>query len=218
MVMSEREQQPESSPAISSKGLLVVIGLATALLLTAIGVLLHALTTRSRDAVVEADFIELSTPISGRLVSLKGETGTALSQGDPLAMVENPRASEAEIRRIGRVLMDGRGLWGTNVDLSEEGADFALQQPSSNLQLGEVTLELMEPPLRLPAHLVRAQGQSLALQFHRNDAAIDAALISLIYDGRHWFHRPRRLHTIDAFLRWIGTLIRPDPILKRFSG
>ena len=100
MVMSEREQQPESSPAISSKGQLVVIGLATALLLTAIGVLLHALTTRSRDAVVEGDFIELSTPISGRLASLKGETGTAVSQGDPLAMVENPRASEAEIRRL----------------------------------------------------------------------------------------------------------------------
>lgn len=98
--MSEREQQPESSPAISSKGQLVVIGLATALLLTAIGVLLHALTTRSRDAVVEGDFIELSTPISGRLASLKGETGTAVSQGDPLAMVENPRASEAEIRRL----------------------------------------------------------------------------------------------------------------------
>ncbi len=138
-----------------------------------------------------------------------------------LACIDQPirRATDRfPIRRIGRVLMDGRELWGTTVDLSEEGAAFALQQPSSNLQLGEVTLELMEPPLRLPARLVRAQGQSLALQFHCNDAAIDAALISLIYDGRHWFHRPRRLHTIDAFLRWIGTLIRPDPILKRFSG
>ena len=76
----------------------------------------------------------------------------------------------------------------------------------------------MEPPLRLPARLVRAHGQTLALQFRSDNAATDAALISLIYDGGHWFHRPRRLSTIDAFLQWIGTLIRPDPILRRFSG
>lgn len=100
MVMSDTELQAEPAPSVSSKGRLLVIGLSTALLLTAIGILLHALTTRSRDAVVEADFIELTTPISGRLMALNGDTGMAVSQGNPLVMVENTRASEADIRRL----------------------------------------------------------------------------------------------------------------------
>lgn len=138
-----------------------------------------------------------------------------------IACIDRPirRATDRfPIRRIGRLLVGGRELWGTTVDLSEEGAGFALQQPCPDIQPGEATLELMEPPLRLPARLVRAHGQTLALQFRSDNAATDAALISLIYDGSHWFHRPRRLSTIDAFLQWIGTLIRPDPILRRFSG
>ena len=99
MVMSDKELQAEPAPSVSSKGRLLVIGLSTALLLTAIGILLHALTTRSRDAVVEADFIELTTPISGRLVALNGDTGLGLSQGNLLGMVENKRASGAQLGR-----------------------------------------------------------------------------------------------------------------------
>ena len=59
----------------------LVIGLGGVLLLAAVGVLAHVLTTRSRDAVVDADFIELASPINGQLDALRVEAGDAVSRG-----------------------------------------------------------------------------------------------------------------------------------------
>lgn len=50
-----------------------MIALGGGLQLAALGVVMHVLTTRSRDAVVDADFIELASPISGQLMDLKME-------------------------------------------------------------------------------------------------------------------------------------------------
>lgn len=87
-------------PQRSSRANAVVIGLGSALLLGAIGVVTHVLTTRARDAVVDADFIQLASPISGQLVELKVEAGTAVTSGEPLARVQNPRASDADVRQL----------------------------------------------------------------------------------------------------------------------
>lgn len=87
-------------PQRSSRANALVIGLGGCLLLAAVGVVMHVLTTRSRDAVVDADFIELASPISGQLMDLKVEAGEAVRAGEPLALVENPRASNGDVLQV----------------------------------------------------------------------------------------------------------------------
>lgn len=86
----------------------LVIGLGGVLLLAAVGVLAHVLTTRSRDAVVDADFIELASPINGQLDALRVEAGDAVRPGQQLALVRDPRASEADVRRLRTALDTAR--------------------------------------------------------------------------------------------------------------
>lgn len=86
----------------------LVIGLGGVLLLAAVGVLAHVLTTRSRDAVVDADFIELASPINGQLDALQVEAGDAVRTGQQLALVRDPRASEADVRRLRTALDTAR--------------------------------------------------------------------------------------------------------------
>ena len=90
----------EPPPRRSSRANLLVIGLASALVLAAAGVLMHALTTRSRDAVVDGDFIELTSPINGQLRLAEVEAGTAVRSGEVLAHVEDPRASDVDVRNL----------------------------------------------------------------------------------------------------------------------
>lgn len=90
----------DPAPRRSSRANALVIGLASALLLAAAGVLTHALTTRSRDAVVDGDFIELTSPINGQLTLRAVEVGSAVRRGQRLADVEDPRASDTEVRNL----------------------------------------------------------------------------------------------------------------------
>jgi len=98
--MSSTPPAGDSPPQRSSRANALVIVLGSGLLLAALGVVIHVLTTRARDAVVDGDFIELATPISGQLMELKVEAGTAVRKGQPLAMVQNPRASDADVRQL----------------------------------------------------------------------------------------------------------------------
>jgi multidrug resistance efflux pump len=88
------------TPQRSSRANMLVIGLGSGLLLLAAGVVLHVLTTRSRDAVVDTDFIEIASPIKGQLVDLNVEAGDAVQTGAQLAKVDDSRASDAEVRRL----------------------------------------------------------------------------------------------------------------------
>ncbi len=90
----------DDTPRRSSRANTLVIGLGSLLLLLAGGVVVHVMTTRARDAVVDADFIEIASPIKGQLDELKVEAGDAVQPGDQLARVEDPRASNAEVRRL----------------------------------------------------------------------------------------------------------------------
>jgi len=98
--MSSTPFSGDPPPQRSSRANALVIVLGSGLLLAALGVVIHVLTTRARDAVVDGDFIELATPISGQLMELKVEAGTAVRKGQPLAMVQNPRASDADVRQL----------------------------------------------------------------------------------------------------------------------
>jgi multidrug resistance efflux pump len=90
----------DPTPRRSSRANALIIGLGSGLLLIALGVVMHVLTTRARDAVVDADVIELSSPISGQLVELKVEEGEAVDNAERLALVQNPRASDGEVRQL----------------------------------------------------------------------------------------------------------------------
>jgi multidrug resistance efflux pump len=90
----------DPAPRRSGRANALVIGLGSALLLTGLGVVMHGLTTRSRDAVVDADMIALASPISGQLVDLTVDVGSAVRAHERLAQVQNPRASEAEVRQL----------------------------------------------------------------------------------------------------------------------
>ena len=98
--MSSTPAAGDPPPQRSSRANALVIGLGSALLLTAVGVVTHVLTTRARDAVVDADFIELASPINGELMELKVEAGSAVQTGERLARVQNPTASDAEVRQL----------------------------------------------------------------------------------------------------------------------
>jgi len=120
------------------------------------------------------------------------------------------------IRRIGRLTLSDRQLWGTTGDLSEGGALFTLQEACRGLQPGAATLELMEPPLSLEGEITWIAPNQLGVRFRQASDRMEAALLGLIYSRRHWFHQPRRLTTSDALLHWLGTILKPDPILRRF--
>ena len=98
--MSPAPPAEEEAPRRSSKANLLIIGLGTGLLLAALGVLMHVLTTRARDAVVDADFIELASPINGQLEELRVDAGLTVKPGEQLARVRDPRASDNDMRQL----------------------------------------------------------------------------------------------------------------------
>ncbi|MEB3275921.1 MAG: HlyD family efflux transporter periplasmic adaptor subunit [Cyanobacteriota bacterium] len=100
--------QGDPPPQRSSRANALVLVLGAGLLLAALGVVIHLLTTRARDAVVDADFIELTSPIEGKLVRLQVDVGSAVRAGQPLARLQNPNASEADVRQLQTALITAR--------------------------------------------------------------------------------------------------------------
>lgn len=136
-----------------------------------------------------------------------------------LAGIDQPTQRSSDrfpIRRIGHLIAGDRSLWGSTLDLSEEGVRFRLQEPCTLQPAQTVRFALMEPPLDLEATVEWAGATELGLRFQRAGDAAEATLLGLIYGRHNWFHQPRRVSTSDALLHWIGTLWRPDPILRRF--
>lgn len=70
-------------------------------------------STRARDAVVDADFIELASPISGQLVELRIEAGTAVRTEEQLAKVRylDEVLSMGEVPRTFADFLDQRLRW-----------------------------------------------------------------------------------------------------------
>ncbi len=138
-----------------------------------------------------------------------------------LSCIDRPsrrRTDRFPLQRIACFDTGAQPIWGTTVDLSEQGARMALQLPHDELRSGQWgTLQLMEPSLRLRAQVVRNSGRELALRLEAGDATSDAALLALLYSGDLWFHRPKRLSISDALLHWLGSLWRAEPIRRRFG-
>lgn len=78
----------------------LVIGVGSLMLVASVGVLSHVFSTRSRDAVVEADVVDLATPITGELTQLNVDVGSQVQPNQPLAIIGNVRASDGDLQRL----------------------------------------------------------------------------------------------------------------------
>lgn len=128
----------------------------------------------------------------------------------------SPGADSFPIERIGCLRWQGKEQWGTTKQLSEEGASFQLQE-GTHLEAGvEGELQLMEPNLYLPVRIAPGQKGHLSLHFRDLTPETEALLLRLLYSANHPFHAPRLLSSSDALLRWLGTLWRPDQLLRGY--
>ena len=122
-------------PRRSSRANTLVLGLGAGLLLAALGVVIHLLTTRARDAVVDADFIELTSPIDGKLVKLQVDVGSTVRAGQPLARLQNPNASEADVRQLQTALNTAQArLDQTEQELAEQRSQTQVFQRDAQAQ------------------------------------------------------------------------------------
>lgn len=78
----------------------LVIGVGSLMLVASVGVLSHVFSTRSRDAVVEADVVDLATPITGEVTQLNVDVGSQVQPNQPLATIDNVRASDGDLQRL----------------------------------------------------------------------------------------------------------------------
>jgi multidrug resistance efflux pump len=78
----------------------VVVTVASLLLAAAGLLLLRACATRSRDAVIEARQIAVTSPIDGVLTRLGVRSGDRVLRGEHLLVVSNPRASRQRLAGI----------------------------------------------------------------------------------------------------------------------
>ena len=102
------EPGTEARVQVSKRGNLLVIGVGSVLLLAAAGVLTHLFSTRARDAVVEAETIDLASPINGEIEQLSVNVGGTVSAGQQLALVESSRASDGDLTRLQTALNTAR--------------------------------------------------------------------------------------------------------------
>ena len=112
--------------AVSRRANLLVLGVASGLLLAAAGVLTHLFSTRSRDAVVEAETINLASPINGELEQLLVDVGQSVGQGQQLARVASTRANDGDLARLRTALITAR----SNLDKTRQELLVVKQQES----------------------------------------------------------------------------------------
>jgi len=106
-------------------------------------------------------------------------------------------------------------VWGITRSISEQEAWIELQSRPASPLAGPCQLDILEAGLLLPARIERQEGPLVQLKLHLETAEQRAALLRLLYSIQHWFHAPRHLTSGEAFLYWIQTLWRPQPLLKR---
>ncbi|MCT0216431.1 HlyD family efflux transporter periplasmic adaptor subunit [Synechococcus sp. CS-1330] len=93
----------------------LVIGVSSLMLVASVGVLSHVFSTRSRDAVVEADVVDLATPITGEVTQLNVDVGSQVQPNQPLATIDNVRASDGDLQRLRTALSTAQ----TSLDATE---------------------------------------------------------------------------------------------------
>jgi len=102
-VTDDNDQSPRS---LGAEVLIVLIG-CTLLVLTGI-IAPNFLTSRSRDAVINANPITIRTPITGTLQSLPKSTGLEVQQDQELAVIRNTNTNRDQLERLRTELQAAR--------------------------------------------------------------------------------------------------------------
>jgi multidrug resistance efflux pump len=89
----------EGKPQRSLGANVLLIGAGMGLLSAAAGIGVQMLSANSEDAVIEADFVEIASPISGQVQWLGIEQGTEVNTGEDLALIQDLQTSAAEVRK-----------------------------------------------------------------------------------------------------------------------
>lgn len=145
----------------------MVLGFATIFLVAAVLLLLRAVSTRSRDAVIEARQIAVTSPIDGVLTTLAVRSADRVVRGQRLLVVSNPRASRLrldEIRTQLRLAMAER---------------VELQRLQQRLQITALNSSLER------SRQVRLQVARQTYELKSLDAREQQALHELAFAGRH---------------------------------
>lgn len=120
----ETEPGADQSVRVSRRGNLLVLGAGSVLLLAAAGVLTHLFSTRARDAVVEAETIDLASPINGEIDQLLVDVGRSVRPGQQLARIESTRASDGDLARLRTALTTAR----SSIDKTSQELEVVKQQ------------------------------------------------------------------------------------------
>jgi multidrug resistance efflux pump len=100
----DKEGKPQRSLAAN----VLLIGAGLGLLSAAAGIGVQTLSANSEDAVIEADFVEIASPINGQVQWLGIEPGNKVNTGDALALIQDLQTSAAEVRRLHTALDSAR--------------------------------------------------------------------------------------------------------------
>ena len=151
----------------SRRGNVLVIAAGSVLLLAAAAVFTHLFSTRARDAVVEAETIDLASPINGEIDALLVDVGRSVELGQQLARVVSTRANDGDLARLRTALTTARsGLEKTQQELlvvKQQEARFA-RDARDQRQLA--TTHQRHQLAQIQADLAREQQE---LAFSRRD-------------------------------------------------
>ena len=151
----------------SRRGNVLVIAAGSVLLLAAAAVLTPLSSTRARDAVVEAETIDLASPINGEIDELLVDVGRSVELGQQLARVVSTRANDGDLARLRTALTTARsGLEKTQQELlvvKQQEARFA-RDARDQRQLA--TTHQRHQLAQIQADLAREQQE---LAFSRRD-------------------------------------------------
>ena len=151
----------------SRRGNVLVIAAGSVLLLAAAAVFTHLFSTRARDAVVEAETIDLASPINGEIDALLVDVGRSVELGQQLARIVSTRANDGDLARLRTALTTARsGLEKTQQELlvvKQQEARFA-RDARDQRQLA--TTHQRHQLAQIQADLAREQQE---LAFSRRD-------------------------------------------------
>jgi multidrug resistance efflux pump len=96
----DRTGSSEDAIPRSRRADLTILVVSTGLLFAAVAIVINFFTARSRDAVINATPIVLSSPVSGTLTDLAVRPGMEVAAGQQLAMVVNPMARRDQLAAL----------------------------------------------------------------------------------------------------------------------
>ena len=203
-------------PRRSARANLLVLLAGSGLLLAAVAMVVQLTTNRSRDAVVDAEVIDLNTPIGGEVRRLLVDVGRAVNRGEKLALVENLRASDGDLRQVQTALATARA----QLDKTERELALTTSQEQTFAAdaLAQRQLELARDAHRLEELQALRRREQEEVAFSRRDLQrqqdlyrVGAVAETVVDRARTSLQKNReQLQALDAQLQAQQRLLEAD--------